>query len=115
MHELGIMKNVLEVALDNAEMNDVKKILTINLTVGALSDIVPEYAQMFFELISKDTIAEKAIINIEKVPARIRCRSCGTEVEMDLNHLLYACSQCGSKSIALISGREFRINNMEVE
>lgn len=115
MHELGIMKNVLEVALEYAEKNEVKKIRAINLTIGALSDIIPEYAQMFFELIAKDTIADNAKIIIEKIPARIRCRSCGTEIEMDLDHLLYSCSQCGSESIELVSGREFRVTSMEVE
>lgn len=115
MHELGIMKNVLEVALEYSEMNCVKKIQAINLSVGALSDIVPQYAQMFFELIAKDTVAENAKINIEKIPAKIRCRSCGTETEMDINHLINECDKCGSKSIELISGREFRVNSMEVE
>jgi len=57
MHELGIMENVLDVALEYAKMNDVKKILAINLSVGALTEIVPEFAQMFFEFVAKDTIA----------------------------------------------------------
>lgn len=115
MHELGIMKNVLEVALEHGEQQQVSKILAVNLEVGALSDIVPEYAQMFFELISKDTIAEKAKIVIEKIPARIKCRSCGAVIEMDISNLLHACDQCDSQSIELISGREFRMVSMEVE
>lgn len=115
MHELGIMENVLDVALEYAETNNVKKIQAINLSIGALSDIVPTYAQMFFELISKDTVAENAKINIEKIPIKIKCRSCGTETEMGINHLLYECDKCGSKSIELISGREFRVVSMEVE
>lgn len=115
MHELGIMKNVLEVVLEYAEANHVKRIGAINLSVGALADIVPTYAQVFFELISKDTVAANAKINIEQIPAKIKCRSCGTETEMDINHLLYECDQCGSKSIDLVSGREFRVLSMEVE
>lgn len=114
MHELGIMENVLEVVQEYAEVNAVKKILAVNLSVGALSDIVPEFAQMFFDLIARDTVAEGAKINIEKIPARIRCRECGTEVVIDIDHLLYACKHCGSKYIQLISGREFRVSSMEV-
>jgi hydrogenase nickel incorporation protein HypA/HybF len=115
MHELGIMKNVLEVVLEYSEINNVKKVQAINLEVGALSEIIPTYAQMFFELIAKDTIAEHAQINIEQIPAKIRCRACGAEAEMDINHLLYACEKCQSKAIQLISGREFRIASMAVE
>jgi hydrogenase nickel incorporation protein HypA/HybF len=109
------MENVLDVAMEYAEHNDVKKIIQINLSVGALSDIVPEFAQMFFTTMAKDTIAENAKINIEKIPARIRCRSCGTEIEMDIKNLLFSCNKCGSKFIQLISGREFRVTSMEVE
>lgn len=115
MHELGIMKNVLEVALEFGEQQNVQKILAVNLEVGALSDIVPEFAQMFFELISKGTIAENAKIVIEKIPARIKCRSCGAVIEMDIRNLLYACDQCESQSIELISGREFRVVSLEVQ
>ncbi|NPV91907.1 MAG: hydrogenase maturation nickel metallochaperone HypA [Firmicutes bacterium] len=115
MHELGIMKNVLEVVLEHSKANDVKKIQAINLSIGALSDIVPEFAQMFFDLLAKDTVAEGAKIVIEKVPAKIRCRSCGTETEMDTTHLLFSCDKCGSKLIELVSGREFRVKSMEVE
>lgn len=115
MHELGIMRNVLEVALEYVEMNDVKRIRTINLSVGALADIVPEYAQMFFEYVAKGTVAENAKIVIEKIPAKIRCRSCDSEIEMDVNNLLFSCNKCGSESIELVSGREFRVTSLEVE
>jgi len=115
MHELGIMENVLDVALEYAKANNVKKVRAINLSIGTLSDIVTTYAQMLFELISKDTVAANAKINIEKIPAKIKCRSCGTETEMDINHLLYECDKCGSKSIELIAGREFTIISMVVE
>lgn len=114
MHELSIMKDVLEVALEYAEKNDVKRIQKIGLSVGALATVVPDWAQMFFEFVAKDTVAENAKIEIQTIPARIRCRSCGAETEMDINNLLFACDKCNSKAIELISGREFRVTHMEV-
>lgn len=115
MHELSIMKDVLEVALEYAEQNDVKKIRTIALSVGALATVVPDWAQMFFSYVSKGTVAEDAKIEIETIPAKIRCRSCGAETEMDVNNLLFACNECDSKAIELLTGREFRVTHMEVE
>jgi hydrogenase nickel incorporation protein HypA/HybF len=109
------MTSVLEVALEYAELNNVKKIRAINLTLGALSDIVPNFAQKFFDYISKDTIAENAKINIQRVPARIACRSCGAETDMETKSLSFSCIECGSKDIKLISGREFSIASIEVE
>lgn len=115
MHELGIMRNVLEVVLEYSEKNNVKKVQAINLEVGALSDIVPTFAQMFFQMIAENTIAENAQIKIEKIPAKIKCRICGTITEMDINNLLYNCEKCKSPAIELVSGREFRVTSMEVE
>lgn len=115
MHELSIMKEVLAVALENAEQNDAKKIREISLSVGALASIVPDWAQMFFDYISKDTIAENAKIDIETLPAKIKCHSCGTEIEMETHNLLFSCNKCESNNIELISGREFRVVSMEVE
>lgn len=115
MHELSMMKSVLEVALEYAEKNDAKKIQKIALSVGAMATVVPDWAQMFFEYAAKDTIAENAELEIETVPARIRCRSCGAETEVDINNLQFTCNQCESQAIELISGREFRITYMEIE
>ncbi|MEQ8202024.1 MAG: hydrogenase maturation nickel metallochaperone HypA [Syntrophomonadaceae bacterium] len=115
MHELGIMANVLDIALEYAEQNDVKKIRAINLEIGELSDIVPKIAQDFFGFIARDTIAENAILKIETIPARIRCRDCGTENDLDMDRPIYTCIECGSKSLQLISGREYRIASIEVE
>ena len=115
MHELSIMKEVLEVALEYAEKNDAKKINKIGLSIGALATVVPEWAQMFFEYVAKGTVAENAKIEIETIPASIRCRSCGAEIKMDVGNLLFACNQCDSKAIELISGREFKVVYLEVE
>lgn len=115
MHELGIMANVLDVALECAVQNDVKKIRAVNLEIGELSDIVPKIAQDFFGFIARGTIAENASLNIVKIPARIRCRDCGEEDDLDVDHPSFTCIECGSKSLQLISGREYRIESIEVE
>lgn len=115
MHELGIMANVLDIALEYAEQNDVKKILAVNMEIGELSDIVPKIAQDFFGFIARGTIAENASLNIVKIPARLRCRDCGEEDDLDTDHPSYICFECGSKSLELISGREYRIASIEVE
>jgi len=109
------MENVLEVALEYAEQNNIKKVRVINLTVGDLSNIVPDYAQKFFNYVSRNTIAENAKINIQRIPARIACRSCGVVTDMETKRLSFLCSGCGSKDLELISGREFMIASIEGE
>ncbi len=109
------MANVLDVALEFAAKNDVKKILAINLEIGTLSDIVPPIAQDFFGFIATGTIAEGAKLNIVRIPAVIKCRSCGLEDDLDIDRPSLVCPDCGSKSLEPISGREYRIESIEVE
>jgi len=109
------MANVLDVALEFAAKNDVEKIRAINLEVGALSDIVPQIAQDFFGFIAKGTIAEGAQVNMERIPAVIKCRTCGLEDDFNMDHPSLVCPDCGSKSVELISGREWRIGSIEVQ
>lgn len=109
------MANILDVALEFAEKNDVEKVRAINLEIGALSDIVPQIAQDFFGFIARGTIAEGAQVSIARIPAVIKCRSCGLEDDLDIDHPSLVCPDCGSKSLELVSGREYRIESIEVE
>ena len=115
MHELAIMARVLDVALEYAEADQAEKITAINLEIGAISGIVPRFAQMFFDYISKGTIAENAIIRIASIPAKVACRACGLEADMGPPGHTYACLECGSKNMQIVSGRGYRVASIEVE
>lgn len=115
MHELAIMKNVFDLVMVHAEEFQARKVCRVNLSIGALTDIVPSWAQFFFNMLAKDSIADQAEVRIEKIPARIGCLDCNSEFEFDRDHLLFSCSHCQSNNIKLISGREFRLMSIEVE
>lgn len=115
MHELSIMEHVFDIVLEHAQQANAQKVRTVNLSIGALSDILPRWAQLYFDLVSKDSIAENAKLVFNVIPAIIRCRSCGNEFEFDRDHPQYFCSKCHSKYVQLVSGKEFRITNIEVQ
>lgn len=115
MHELSIMANILDIVLKSAEENDAKKVRSVSLRIGALSDIIPEWAQSYFEMLSKDTIAEDAKLVIEKVPAVIECRSCLKSFEMNPGEWQFACTSCESNDIRIVSGREFTVWSIDIE
>lgn len=115
MHELSIMGNILDIVLEFAGKNGARKVARINLQVGEISDLIPEWMQTYFDFVSKDTIAEKAEISVEKVPAVLRCKSCGTEFRFTKEDWRFSCSACESSDIEILSGREFRIVSIEVE
>lgn len=115
MHELSIMKNILEVVLESGEEMGAKKISRINIIAGAFTEFVPRYAQLYFDMISQNTIAEKAEIHIDTSPAIIKCRFCGSETQVDIRHLVMKCNRCHSEQVELISGREIMIDSIEIE
>ncbi len=115
LHELPIMENILELALEYGEQAEAEKITKINIVAGAFTEIVPRYAQIYFDMIAQNTKAAEAQIHISRLPAIIKCKICGTETEISVQNLLKTCSNCQSKQIELISGQQLMIDSIEIE
>jgi len=113
MHELGITESIVNIALDKVKESQASKIVKINLVVGELSGFVPDCIEFYFDFLSKDSIAEGAILNFELAPAQLRCRDCCTVFRPQDN--LWACPKCQSQSLEITGGRELYIESMEVE
>lgn len=114
MHELSVMSNILDIVIEFAEKYNAKRVAKINLSVGELSDLIPEWMQTYFDFVSKDTIAEKAELNIERIPTVIKCKECGTETTIKRENLQFSCTHCDSADVELLSGREFTVQSIEI-
>jgi len=116
MHELPVTQSILDIALKHAQMNNVTKIHAINLAIGEMSDLENEWIQRYFDYLSKNTIAQGAKLNIERVPVVLRCELCSHTFEVDIKKMEdICCPQCDEKKFALVSGREYYIKDMEAE
>ncbi len=113
MHELAVTQSVLQLALEHAERAGARKIRRINLVVGALSGIVDDSVQFYFDFVSQGTPAEGAQLAFERTPARFRCRACGQEYEFQDDH--WTCPACQSPGGEIMAGREFYLDSIEVE
>jgi hydrogenase nickel incorporation protein HypA/HybF len=113
MHELPVTQSIVNICLEEAEKNGVKRIDKINIVEGELSDMVPESISMYFELLTKDTPLMGATLNIKKVPGKIKCLDCGAEE--DYVKGVFNCRNCGSNKVRISGGREFYIDSMEAE
>lgn len=109
------MTGILDIVVQSASQNNAKRVQQVDLTIGALSDIMPEWAQHYFDMLSKDTIAEGAQLVIERVPAEIKCRTCSETFTLSPGDWKFSCQACGSADIEIISGREFTVASIEVE
>ena len=113
MHELAITQSILDIAKKAAEEHGAKKVQSVRIMLGEYSGVVPQCIQYYFDVISKDTIAEGAVLDIRRLPVVIHCNACGKESEIERLHV--SCPLCGSADLKLIQGREFYIESMEVE
>lgn len=113
MHELSIVANLFEILEEKAKEKKAKKILSVKLKVGALSGVVPEFLETAFNIYKEDTIAAKSKLEIEKVPLKIRCQQCGTEMVKD--DFVFICEKCDSRELKTLSGTELLLEKIEVE
>ena len=78
-----------------------------------MAAVVPESLTFCFKLISENTIAAGAEIEIESLPVISRCSDCGTLFEVE--NLMFICPQCQAPALELVSGRELTLLNIEGE
>ena len=114
MHELSVTQGILEIALDYAARNQATKIVEINLQIGEITDFDDEWIQRYFDFISEETIARGAKLRITRIPAQMHCARCSFVFPLDRSTWNTQCPSCQSKESHLISGREFRVESLEV-
>jgi hydrogenase nickel incorporation protein HypA/HybF len=116
MHELPITESILKIVLKHAEMNHVRKVITIHLQVGRLGDLEDDWIQRYFDYLSKGTVAEGARLKIERMPMMVQCHACLTSYEAEKARIGdLVCPACGGKDGTLLSGTEYTIKEMEVQ
>ncbi|EGO64047.1 hydrogenase maturation nickel metallochaperone HypA [Acetonema longum] len=113
MHEMAIAQGVLDITLDNAAGHQAKKVTKINLLIGQMTGVEPEALRFCFSTVAQGTIAAEAELAITGVPLVAECQDCGRK--FDVEGYRFLCSACGSAKVAVISGRELRVDYLEVD
>ena len=112
MHELSVTENMLGVVLRHAQANNATKVSRINMVLGDMSTVMEESVRFYFDIISKETIAEGAELNFTRTKLLGHCGLCGKEfevVEFD-----FRCPECQGTETEIISGREFQVESIEI-
>ncbi|KIH75394.1 Hydrogenase-3 nickel incorporation protein HypA [Geoalkalibacter ferrihydriticus] len=113
MHELGITRNIVEIAERHAREQGATRVNSLTVQIGALSGVIAEAVEFAFEACSQETLLQGARLIIDAVPGRGRCRACGAESEID--RFTYACPHCDALALETVQGQELRILELEVD
>ncbi len=122
MHEMPITQAILNIALEHSQG---RKVTDIYLRVGRMSAILPDTVDVFFEHLSKDTLAEGARLHFDIEPIEMTCQDCGTDADLSewrekQPHMIMAEAitrgcKCGSKKLRVSKGVSFDVTSITVE
>ncbi len=113
MHELAVAESLLKIVEDQGKKHGLFRVNLVRLRIGKLSTVVPEALSFSFEVIARGSLAEGAELATEVVPVIAHCKDCGVDFEMESHFFL--CPQCGGAVLALVSGKELEIVDIEGE
>ncbi len=122
MHELSFATSVMESVLEFIESHQIKNVRQVRLAVGELTCIQDEQLKFCYEAITRKTPLEGSLLEIEPVPAGVKCPHCGYEgapkywmdslAEAPLATL--QCPTCG-KAAEMIRGHECAIKSIQYD
>ncbi|NUM54565.1 MAG: hydrogenase maturation nickel metallochaperone HypA [Candidatus Hydrogenedentes bacterium] len=110
MHELSIVKRILDVALDISKQNGELPVVRVAIDVGALSQVVPEMMSFAFQAISHGTNAEGAEFDWTEVPVEVLCESCETIFRP--GEPVWRCPECGAGGGRVVHGNELVLRSV---
>jgi hydrogenase nickel incorporation protein HypA/HybF len=113
MHEFGIATSTLSLVLEHARRASATRVARVRVRVGALSGVDAEALRFAFSAVTAGTMADRAELEIEHVPALAHCARCNADFTAD-EDFVCVCPQCGDLSGDVRQGRELVLAQIEL-
>ncbi|MFH2001426.1 MAG: hydrogenase maturation nickel metallochaperone HypA [Planctomycetota bacterium] len=110
MHELSIATQLIRQVMEHAVQSRLVRIDEVELEVGALQMIVPDALDLAFQVLSKDTLAEGAVLRLVEVPLKAECRTCSRLFTATIES--FQCPSCGQADAEIVMGREIILKSI---
>ena len=113
MNEMSATQFLLKNALQQAEKTNAKRITGLHIVIGELSSMTEDLIKSHWEITTRNTIAEHAVLHFRRVPAELQCMTCFGKYHPKENKQI--CPQCGGVGAKVITGEEFSLEAVDVE
>ncbi len=110
VHELSLCQAIAGVVKPHAAG---RRVDVVRLQVGALRQVVPETLTFCWSLVREHQDMPEAELELELVPAAVRCRGCGQRSDIE-SRWSVCCPQCQSADVEVVAGEEFLVTSVDV-
>jgi hydrogenase nickel incorporation protein HypA/HybF len=76
MHELSVASAVVDSVLEFVAERSIKRVIAVRLAIGELSHVEEEQLRFCYTAITQETPIRDSALEIERVPALVRCHHC---------------------------------------
>ena len=113
MHEMSYVVRFVNDAMEAVADQNVQRITGIEVSVGEMTGVLPEYLYKYYPQAVKGTILEGSVLKVDMVPIQVECASCSGVYHPDKENG-YLCPSCGSADGKVLSGRDVVLERVEV-
>jgi hydrogenase nickel incorporation protein HypA/HybF len=113
MHEMALSESMLQIIEDQAAAQNFTRVKRVRLEIGTLAAVDPEALRFCFDVVTRGTAAEGAVLDLLTPPGQAWCLSCSRQIEIAAR--FDPCPLCGGHCLQVTGGDEMRIKELEVE
>jgi len=113
MHEMSICEGILQVMEEQANTQQFNRVKSVWLEIGPLAGVELEALRFGFEVVTRNSLADGARLEIIEMPGTAWCLECSKSVP--IRQRFDACPDCGSFQLQITGGDELRIKELEVD
>jgi hydrogenase nickel incorporation protein HypA/HybF len=114
MHEVSLVSALVDQVEELARVQHFDRVLTIWLSVGALSGAEPSCIDFCFSEVTRSSVLEGAQLVMQREDVELACRGCA-ELSCPSDPAALFCGTCHSTDVVIRKGQDFRIAELEVE
>lgn len=110
MHELSLCGAIADIACRRA--GD-RRVSAVHVRIGQLRQVVPDTLTFCWTLVVEGTELDGSALEVERVAAVLRCRSCAAEFGLIPPGAL-ACTSCGNLDADVLTGEELDVTALSL-
>ncbi len=113
MHEMSLCEGVLQILESEAQKQGFNRVKAVWLEIGDLSGVEIDAMRFSFDAVTRNSLADGAVLEIINVPGSAWCMQCSKTV--NVKQRFDECPNCGSYQLQVTDGDQMRIKELEVE